>query len=1272
MSDVLKLTKKAFTVSVVMATILWSVGASVLVAGVADVNAATTLKVGDHVKTKTHPAIYTVNKDMDLVPWYDGTHGKSWMGDNKYPSSLIYVDSLSGYNQRNKAPFAVGMRPGEVMIRPSTNDYYYVTDSFKVMKIDKAAVDMYWPNKKVMTASVKFWPFYTVETGTITKTSLPPMNMLLTDGTKYYVTTDGKGNMKEVTAAGLTGNKYNVSNAYKLDATAMAKMTVATAQVTAYDATLSNVTVGAEGGSSTTPPTVTGTATVSLSAKTPAGGNLADGTAYNTVLVLNVAAGSDADVKLKGLTVTRTGLISNTNVTGVSVWDSKNNRYGEVMTSFNTDDEVSVGFSSNPLLVAKGTTEAVYVKFNLSSSASGGTVGAKVTKVDHVTASATVSASFPIKGNEFTVVDGSASLSTVKAEFQSVSGAASSSGTANVEVGDTKTIGKFKFTEESGYNDVQIEKITFYVEGTVDDDDLKDFELFDPSNNSLGKASYATDSYVTINLTTPYEVEKSKNRTLTLKATVADGSAKWVRIHIQNDYDLLVKDKALGYYVIPYDVAAGTAWTSETDTSGYFIVKSGSLTLAKASASPSDSISAGADDVVLATFDVKAVGEDMEIRKIGVKVATTAGSYPLNGNVKLMGDDKVLLTFSGAYSAALYSTGSQRTLSQYWTIKSGTTGVLKVVGSINDSASSNDDYAASIGNFYAKRLSSKDFADNQPSSSYTGATGNTMLVNAASLTFVKDTTYGNTTVTKGSTAVLGQYKIKAGSSEGLCLTNIDISWAGDPTIDVARDLQNLELYNKTGSAMLGSTISTVATSSNSFSMNKCLAKNEEMTLQLKGLVTTNAVSATASSSIANYTYVGQDTNNSTTETTDVVGQDIDFGAANALLTVVNDSTTVASILNPSTTGVQMGKWKLEAQNDGLTLNKITFVLKDYEGIDVVISGNYGTLSLYDSSDMSTALGTGSYISGGTNGYVRFEGMSLAVPNNGSKTLVLKGTVNGGTTMDQATTTAWAVRSDGATDMKITASTGSTLGTSAIDASAGDDTTNDDFATSSFYLFMNSSPVVANSSLGSSLGLSSEAKLFRYTVTNNGDREMRLTTTTFNVSASGLTAASYSTGTIGTWKLWEANSSGEPSTLLVSTTTCELQGGIEAPAATDCYSNSALGESLDVVVGPDSSTGDNWSTEYVLLSPGSTRTFVLTADTTGVFNGKTTGSVSVSTKLDGATGYDSAGGNTYDSAYWEDGILLYNFKQSVGGSYASTDYAASDSYDVTGDTLTRSL
>ena len=49
-------------------------------------------------------------------------------------------------------------------------------------------------------------------------------------------------------------------------------------------------------------------------------------------------------------------------------------------------------------------------------------------------------------------------------------------------------------------------------------------------------------------------------------------------------------------------------------------MKAGSLTVNKAAASLAGNVSAGASSVVMGQFEVKAVGENMEIRKMGLGV----------------------------------------------------------------------------------------------------------------------------------------------------------------------------------------------------------------------------------------------------------------------------------------------------------------------------------------------------------------------------------------------------------------------------------------------------------------------------------------------------------------------------------------------------------------------------------------------------------------------------------------------------------------------------
>jgi hypothetical protein len=82
-----------------------------------------------------------------------------------------------------------------------------------------------------------------------------------------------------------------------------------------------------------------------------------------------------------------------------------------------------------------------------------------------------------------------------------------------------------------------------------------------------------------------------------------------------------------------------------------------------------------------------------------------------------------------------------------------------------------------------------------------------------------------------------------------------------------------------------------------------------------------------------------------------------------------------------------------------------------------------------------------------------------------------------------------------------------------------------------------------------------------------------------------------------------------------------------------------------------------------ISAGGSRTFIMTADTTNAFGGKTQGVVTISPMLDGSTGTNGLS--------WSTGVMEYYYTP-VGGSENGTAYTASDSYDVIGGSLSRSI
>ncbi len=1265
MKDVLRYGKKVFSVSVASLTIAWSMGLAALVPAGVSAETCPQLQAGSLFKTSAGPAVYLLTSDMKRLDFPNADVYKTWYEDY---SGVVTVPASCGeaYSYGGSVTYRPGSRLVKVQAFPTVYVVYPGNKRAKLASGDIATA-LYGANWGTKLRDLPdYWMNGYSDAAELTE-AVPHNGQLVKKASSSDVYLVQDGTLKKVD--GTLGNATKNDVATVSDAT-FAKAMLSSSTVTP-GAAVADPSQGRQGvatpGSSTP---AGGNLSVSVASDNPAASNVADGTAYNAMLKLNLTASNGA-VSVKGLTITRTGLISNTNVTGVSVWDEKGMRHGDVMTSFNSDNKVVVGFSSYPILVANGDTETVTVAFNLGTDANSGTVGATIASNTSIDTNGTVTGAFPINGNIMNVVNGGDSLANVQVDAQSVGGLTNgteTSASGNVEIGETKDIAKFKFTQENGKNDITVNSVTFYLQGTAKDADLKDFTLVAQDNTVLGMTEKASDRYVTVKLTSPYTISKSQNRTLTLRATVADGSGNYVRAQVQNDYDVLVSDKALGYSLIPTD-GDGTGFDAEYDTNGWFKMKSGALTVTKASDSLSGNVSAGASDLVLARFNVKAVGEDLEIRKMGIRVATTtAGSYDLSGNVQIRVGSEVLLSFSGDYSTALYVDGSQRNLSQYLTVKSGETKVLEVVGNIDSSAQANSTYQVEIGNFYAKRLSTLDFADNLPSTSNTSVDGNVVSVQTTNLTMSKDTSVGDKTVSKGGTQVVGQYIFQAGPAEEVCVTNVSVTFAGGSS-SAPEDMQNLELW--LGNSQYGSTISSVATSSNSFNANVCLAKNERRLATLKAYVNSNAIAGPRTATLSSVTYIGKSTSNTTTDTTSApVGQSNTFGDANVIISAASDSSTISSIRLPGTTEQQLGKWKVETQNETVTVKRLSFQVRDDSFADDTSAGNFGTLSLYDSANMTTPIGSASYVPGTSNGYVRFEGMNWTVAADQTKYLVLKGAVNGSGAMNVNSINVFVVRSDSTTDMDISSASGATLSTSQIDAVSGDNTDNSRFATSTFYLFHNAAPVLASQSLGTTLEQSTQAQLFKFTVTNPGDRVMRMATTTLTVSASGLTNASASTGTIQSWQLWEANASGGLGTQIGATSSGRLMGGVDSNASTGGYAiNAATGNAISVIFGSQTDESQNNAFTNLTIDPGSSRTFVLVADTSAIFNGKTTGSVSVSAKLDGATGYSN--GDATEESNWSNGVLQY-FYTPVGGSENSTAYSASDSYDVVGGTLTRSL
>ena len=377
--------------------------------------------------------------------------------------------------------------------------------------------------------------------------------------------------------------------------------------------------------------------------------------------------------------------------------------------------------------------------------------------------------------------------------------------------------------------------------------------------------------------------------------------------------------------------------------------------------------------------------------------------------------------------------------------------------------------------------------------------------------------------------------------------------------------------------------------------------------------------------------------------------------SSVVISAVSDSTTVSSIRLPSINPQQFGKWNVAVTGGPVNLNRITFSVLKASLLSDTNSSNFGTLYLYDANNPNIALAATTYIPGGENGYVRFQGFSLPVSADAPKMLVVKATVNGSGVMAPASVNSLAVRKIVEADIELISQAGQVVPLSNIKDLSGSAALGN-MAVSTFYLFHNSAPIIQSVAMGTNLEISSQAPIFKFTVTNPGDRELYIGTTTVNIAAIGLSTSTTTGGTVKNFQLWETTAGGGLGNQLAAANPSYCIGS--AP----CTSNS-----LSVYFGSTNSINNSFNS--FAIAPGSSRSFVVVADTTAILNGKTSGSVSVAANLDGATGFVS--GDQIQEKNWANGVLNYHYVP-INGLYNGVPYSASDSYDVVGPTLTKSL
>lgn len=999
MNDVLKIGKKALTFSVVVTTILWSIGFAALVAPLA-VKADVVLTAGDVIQGASTKNVfsyaadgkrYTFPSDKVFLSWF-----KDWTVVKKIPDAQLGGITIGG---------TIPYRAGTLLIKVQTDPKVYAIEPGGIrrwIETEAIAKSLYgndWA-KKVHDVDPSIFP-YVYTAGPSLNTATYPVGSVVKSGADVYYIESATSKQK-ITAEGLTANKFQTKYVVTtaLDLTGY----VAGADIAAVVPALTTLVGPAPAAPGTPVVPVAGSGlTVALTADTPVAAtvvadstNTTDGAqALIPALKLNFTAAADGDVKIKTLKLTRGGISSDTNIANMYLYD------GDTLLASTPSIAAKVFTFSNSaglFTVAKGTAKAITVKFDLQNGGTGG-VGAGVTinfsvaaLADVVTDGAIVNGTFPATSNTFTTA-------TVTDLGQFALASIAPTVASNVDPGQLGyEIWRFTATTQS--QDVELRSLKFTLIGSFNIGDLKNFALYD-GGTKIGETvvDMASDKTVTIKPVTPYTFTKGTVKTLSLKADIVSGSTRTFRATLQNAGDLVIYDKGYGVFLKHNGLDSFAVVTPGVD----YTIASGSLSMSVAVDSPTGNIASSTTGVVLSKFNVKANGENVKITTVTV-TCTNSSSGKTLVNLKVLADG----TQIGTTQASLACDGSTTwapTFGSTWIVLAGTTSVLTIKADITGTSSAAETVRADITTGTAQGLTSL----NAPTVS--ALVGRTLTIAAGTLSVSKNASFGNKIVTNptgtinGAGVKIGSFVIVGGAGEDaevsqIALVDVSLGSTASTHFNASLYLQNLKLMR--GATQLGATVSNPASGasavqSHTFSISPAITikAGEQYVVDVVADIKSN--SQTAASPIVNFDSVtasGKLTGTAASYSTDVTLQNTYIASAGTLTVAIDSDTPLPTNLLMGAVDQSLAKFKLTA-DPSESINITELVVSN-----AVVSGATGTLQnirLYDEAGVQIGQAVNAFNSAQTSNTLstttyagaKFSGFTYTIPANQSKVITVK-------------------------------------------------------------------------------------------------------------------------------------------------------------------------------------------------------------------------------------------------------------------------------------------
>lgn len=999
MIDSLKVGKRAFTVAVAAATILWSVGISSFVAPMT----ARAASAGDLIKGTTLSTVY-----------YYGSDGSRYAFPNE-KSYFTWYSDFSDVETISDSALAAIPLAGNIVYRPGTRwikiqsdpKTYVVTPEGEIRWIESESVaeglaGTDW-NTMIDDVPDTFFVDYTVGTSLTDAGDAFDGALVSMDGTNYLV---WDGEMRSVSSAGFTANMFqtrNVLDGSSIDLAGLDTGSAITAEVT-------ELTDSAQLGGVT----VTGGLSVSLASDTPASATIpasASSVAFTKVKLMASSGSADVSQMVFHLG----GVGSTANIADAYLFEGS----VRLTDGRSVNSSRDVTFSGLDLSLDEGDSTYVSVKADISGTPTGGdTANFGLVDSDAVTSTATVSGSFPVTGNTMTFSETAAGTLTITA------------GTTPTD----PTIGEneaeiAEIDLEAADEDAWLEQITFNVDNS---DDHSNYELWDGSD-MLATGTVSGD-LVTFELADSFFVEEGDTETLNVTADVGGESGDTIVTYVEAAADVVAMGGDYGFNlsidVTGYDTAAeGTTVT----------IEGGDLTFAF-NGPTSDDVVIDGSDVVFMEFSITA-SNWTEVKEVGVIVTDTGEDDDDDDDTGLKGDDgatdyanledlaireedgsiwmgSMELGIDGADS----DTTQTLTFDDNQILQAGESLDLMITADISADAVEAEAYHVSLDlsaaetDGWAEDANGDDLTDIVPSSDIVG---NDMTVTDSSLTVTLSRPPSTGTYVKGATdvSVVG-FMFEAGDASDVIVNESifyvqgdeDGTWNDESDIVESNYVSSCSAYDNESGALVDGPVSPDTDSTITFdSMDWTIEAGESAKLLVK------CSFANLNSNDDNDAYVffieqaadidAEDADGDTITVDAIADADGNdpTGAESVIITVstggtmtvsASGSTPSSTIILGSSTGVSVSKFKFAASNQAFVVN--TFSLynctgwyadadADCTGVGEALGADDATSSVtvsYTDSDGATATDTG-YLS---NNMVTFDNLDLYVPADSNTTV----------------------------------------------------------------------------------------------------------------------------------------------------------------------------------------------------------------------------------------------------------------------------------------------